>query len=117
MTESIFTDVKNKLQVPLDDDAFDGELLAYINAALAEVTQLGVGDADIMIMDCDDTTTWDDFFANDNAQARSLGIAYIYLMVKQLFDPPATGATNTNVTDAIRRMAWRITESAYESGA
>ena len=52
MNESIFTTIKNLLDVPADDDSFDADILTYINSAFYSLRQIGVGDTERFRYEC-----------------------------------------------------------------
>lgn len=83
---------------------FDPDLIMHINAALAVLTQLGVGPKEGFAI-TDDTATWSDFLG-DNPKLNFIK-TYVYMKVKLVFDPP----TNSSVLEAmqqwVKEFEWR----------
>lgn len=85
--DSILTSVKKVLGVPADFAAYDLDLILFINAALANLTQIGVGpEAGFQITGS--TETWESFLADDPRQNNIK--AYVVAKVRLMFDPPGT---------------------------
>lgn len=95
MSESILTSIKDQLYLSQDDTSFDREIIIYINAAFARLTQLGVGPAEGFSIQ-DYSKTWDEY-VTDIVQEEMCKV-YIYCKVKSLFDPP-NNATLANTID------------------
>lgn len=102
---SILISIKATLGVAQDDPSFDGEILTFINAALSEVHQVGVGPAEgLMIFS--ESEEWIDLIGgNVNL---NLVKPYIYLYVKMLFDPPDVGFVLTSMERILERHIWRL---------
>lgn len=89
MTDSILSSIKKLLGIEESVIQFDGDIIMYINSALAVVEQLlpksitllGISDA---------STTWATLLGSD--LKFNLVKTYIFLKVKLVFDPPATAA-------------------------
>jgi hypothetical protein len=112
MSDSILLSVKKTLGLSEDYTAFDTDVVMYINSALGELHQLGVGpDAGLVIMD--DIPTWDDLvaplsFGDDTAALTSIVQPYVYLRVRLLFDPPQTSFLVEAMEAQVDRLEWRI---------
>lgn len=109
MCDSIFVTIKKMLGLEDAYTPFDTDVMIFINAALMNLTQLGVGPKEgFTISDYD--TKWSDFLTNEV----KLGAVktYVYLKVKMAFDPP----TNSFVMDAMKQQAeeigWRLNVQA-----
>lgn len=105
MADSILDSVKKVLNIPLDDTAFDQDVILHINSVLANLEQLGIGpQGGYMITD--KTNDWNDILANDfrlnNVKT------YVCLQVRRLFDPPQSGYALTAMKEQIEEYAWRI---------
>ena len=102
---SILTDTKKNLGIAEDYTAFDQDLILHINGVLATLNQLGIGPAEGFAI-TDKTAVWDDFLAGDvryNAVK-----TYLYLLVRLIFDPPATSFTIASMERQIQELEWRL---------
>lgn len=105
MTDSILNSVKEQLGLPITYAPYDKELITYINTALAEATQLGVGsDLGFSIMDA--VPTWNNFMGSD--KRFNLVQTFIFLNVRIVFDPPPNSFATASIQEQIKRLAWRI---------
>lgn len=106
---SILNTEKKMLGIDLDDDAFDDELLVHINGIVMTLHQLGVGVDQRFNVD-DNTTTWDELLDNrDDLQAVK---TYIYLKLRQQFDPPTNSFVLTSIEKQIAELEWRLNVQA-----
>lgn len=103
--DSILTSVKKTLNLDEDYTFFDPEITLHINSVFSTLTQLGVG-PELGFEIEDKTATWDNFLEGDLRY--SFVKSYMYIKVRMLFDPPATGY----LVDAYNKQAseyeWRI---------
>lgn len=105
MSESILTSVKKVLGITEDYTVFDVDVIMHINSAFATLNQLGIGPEggfDIV----DSTSVWEDFLGTDK-RYNSVK-SYVYLVVRKLFDPPATGYLVTALDETIKQYEWRL---------
>lgn len=106
--DSILTSIKKMLGIIEEDESFDIDIIIHINTAFSTLTQLGVGPKEGFVIR-DKTTLWTDFI--DDIRLENVR-SYIYLKVRQVFDPP----TNSSVLDAISRqiseLEWRMNITA-----
>lgn len=109
MDESILTSVKKMLGPEEDYEHFDPDLIVHINSVLATLNQLGVGPDDGFSIR-DKVAKWSDFIGDD--QLMNLVPTYVYLKVRQLFDPPAAAATQEALEREVNRYEWRINVAA-----
>lgn len=105
MSESILTSIKKNLGLAESYEAFDADIILFINSSIANLTQLGVGlDAGFQIVD--KTATWESFLGTD---PRLNNIkTFIYLKVRLLFDPPATSFAIEAFENQAKELEWRI---------
>jgi len=107
MESSILTSTKKILGVSPDYTAFDLDILTHINAAFAVVNQLGIGPDGSFTIE-DDSADWEDIGLP--ADQTNLLRTYIFLKVRILFDPPATGflvdATNKQIAEYEYRLSY-----------
>jgi hypothetical protein len=108
MEQSILTSTKKILGIAGDYTAFDLDIITHINTAFSTLTQLGVGPAEgFMIEDAEDE--WEDFIENDN-RYNSIK-SYVFLKVRQLFDPPTTSYLIAAMDKQIQELEWRLNTS------
>ena len=105
MPESILKNIKKTLNLPADYEAFDQDVLMHINTVFSTLNQLGVGPA-LGFMIEDAGVTWDEFLGNDPRLNHIK--TYVYLRVRLLFDPPATGFLTMAIEKQITELEWRI---------
>ena|SRR3569833_3161666 len=105
MSDSILTSTKKILGIEEDYTAFDFDVITHINAALATLTQLGVGpEAGFMIVDA--AGTWDDFLGTD--PRLNPVKQYVFLRVKLVFDPPQSSYAVEAMKEQIKEHEWRL---------
>jgi hypothetical protein len=105
METSILTSTKKILGIAEDYTVFDLDIITHINSAFSTLTQLGVGPPQgFMITDA--SANWDDFVASD-FQYNPVK-SYVFLRVRQLFDPPSTSYLIAAVEKQIQELEWRL---------
>lgn len=104
ISESILLSTKKKNNVASDYTAFDDDFVSYINAALAELNQLGIGPAEGLQIE-DESSEWTEFYDDPRLNAVQ---TYVGLRVRLLFDPPATSFAITMMEDQLKEMGWRL---------
>lgn len=105
MEQSILKSVKKILGVPPEYEVFDLDIIMHINSVFVTLTDLGVGPHLGFEIE-DDSTTWDDYVANDVRVNRVK--TFIYLSVKQLFDPAQQSWLIELQNKQLQELAWRI---------
>lgn len=113
METSILTTIKKLLGLPDDYTVFDLDVITHINSAFSTLTQLGVGPP-VGFMIEDDSAVWTDFIVDD-LQYNAVK-TYIYLRVKQVFDPPATSYLISAFDEQIKELEWRLNVHREETG-
>lgn len=106
MEESILTSIKQLLGIEEDLTAFDLDIMVHINTFFGVLNQLGVGVKDFTIAGNEEV--WSDFLKDDSAMLHEVK-TYIYLRVRQLFDPPSSGIVMNAMQETINELAWRMT--------
>jgi len=116
MEQSILISTKKILGVPEDYTVFDLDILTHINTAFSTLTQLGVGPANGFMIE-DETAEWSDFIpdypsdpqspSGDDHRYNSVK-SYVFLKVRQLFDPPATSYLISAVEKQLQELEWRL---------
>lgn len=112
MDESILGTIKNMLSGPVtDDDApFDTELVVHVNSAIMVLRQAGVGPQNgYSIVGSDET--WSDYLG-DNESMLELVKSYIFLSVKNVFDPPSNGSVLQAYNNLMSEYIWRLREQS-----
>ena len=110
---SILTSTKKILGIAEDYTVFDEDIITHINTAFSTLTQLGVGPAAGFMIE-DAVAEWDDFIVDD-FQYNSVR-SYVFLKVKQLFDPPTTSYLIASTEKQIEELEWRLNVHREETG-
>lgn len=105
MSDSILLTVKNALGLDPENTPFDITITMYINSALSNLEQLGVGPSGGFMI-ADQKPTWGDFLGDDKRLNNVK--TYVILSVKLMFDPPPSGFAITAMEKIIAEQAWRI---------
>lgn len=113
MEQSILISTKKILGIAEDYTVFDLDIITHINSAFSTLTQLGVGPA-VGFMIEDDAAVWADFI-EDDLQYNSVK-SYVFLRVRQLFDPPSTSYLISAVERQISELEWRLNVHREETG-
>ena len=113
MEASILISTKKVLGIPEDYTVFDLDVITHINTAFSTLTQLGVGPINGFIIE-DEAAVWADFIGND-LQYNSVK-SYVFLRVRQLFDPPATSYLIAAFDKQIQELEWRLNVHREETG-
>ena len=109
---SILTSTKKILGIAEDYTVFDLDIITHINSAFSTLTQLGIGPAAGFMID-DAEAVWADFIADD-FQYNSVK-SYVFLKVRQLFDPPQTSYLIDAVDKQIQELEWRLNSHREET--
>lgn len=109
--ESILDTVKKVLGLLPDVTAFDLDIVMHINGVIGSLWQFGVtSDASLAISD--NTTLWSAITARQDIL--NLIRPYMFMRVKFIFDPPASGFAISAMTQQIQQFEWRLV-SAVET--
>lgn len=112
MEQSILISTKKVLGITEDYTVYDLDIITHINTAFSTLAQLGVGPATGFMIN-DDTEVWTDFIADD-LQYNSVK-SYVFLKVRQLFDPPQTSYLISAVEKQIEELEWRLNTHREET--
>lgn len=85
---------------------FDDDLIIHINSVLNILTQLGVGPSDGYYI-TDENDTWEDFIGNDSNLIQMVK-TYVYLRVRQIFDPPSSSSVEKASKEVMNELEHRI---------
>lgn len=108
-TETILSQVKDLLFIPLDHHEYDGQILSYINTLLITAYQIGiVHDRTLRVTP---NTLWNEIFREEIGDSAK---GWLSMNVRQLFDPPQ-GAASGIIAAAIEEQTYRLREQV-ESG-
>lgn len=112
METSILTSTKKILGISEDYTVWDLDIITHINTAFSTLTQLGVGPASGFSIE-DENPTWDDFFGEDDLDHSVK--TYVFLKVRQLFDPPQTSYQIGAMERQITELEWRLNTRREET--
>lgn len=112
MIDSILTSTKKVLGLADDYDVYDEDVIMHINSVFSTLNQLGVGPVEGYMIE-DNTPTWDLFFGTDPRLNHIK--TYVYLRVRMLFDPPATGYHTDAMEKQIKEHEWRLNVQREET--
>lgn len=103
--DSILDKTKKLLGIEVEYTAFDIDIITHINSVFATLSQLGIGPEDGFSIE-DGATQWVEFLENKPYlnQVKS----YMYLRVRNLFDPPATSFALAANEKQIEEFEWRL---------
>lgn len=104
MNESILTSIKKLLGIAEEYTHFDQDLIIEINTYLTRLYQVGVGKENFYIEDS--TKTWSDFLVDEAKYQQAK--TYVYLRVRQIFDPPQSSTANEAMKENIRELEWLL---------
>lgn len=102
--DSILTSIKKMLGIIEEDESFDIDIIIHINTAFSTLTQLGVGPKEGFAIR-DKTTLWTEFV--DDIRLENVR-SYVYLKVRQVFDPPTNSAVLDAISRQISELEWRM---------
>lgn len=105
MSDSILNTIKHMLGMEEDYTPFDTDIIVNINMVFNILNQLGVGPEEGFFI-TGDGEEWDDYIT-DMSKLQMVK-TYIYLKVKQIFDPGTSGALNIAIDNQIKELEWRL---------
>lgn len=111
MAASILTSIKKMLGIGEDYEAFDLEIIAYINSAFATLNQMGIGPEDGFEIE-DKVPTWVAFLGED--PRLNPVKPYTYFRVRLIFDPPTTSFLLEAMKQQIEELAVRLSYKREE---
>lgn len=104
--DSILVEVKKLIGIMKEDTNFDIDIIIHINSAFATLHQLGVGPKEAYKI-TDVNNVWSEFIPDDDKRLDSVK-TYVYLKVKNVFDPPLNGSLLESFNAYIRELEWRL---------
>lgn len=105
MMDSILNTIKQMLGIPIDDTAFDTDIIANINSTLMILNQLGVGPSTVFSIESN-SSLWSDFLTDVSTYQAVK--TYIFLKVKLFFDPPVTSFVLDSMKSQILELEVRL---------
>ena len=110
MEESILLTIKKMLGGSLvETDHFDMDIIININSVLMQLGQLGIGPTEGFTIQ-DEQAIWSEFLL-ERKDLIAVQV-YIYLKVKQVFDPPTSSFVLDSVDRQIKELEWRLNVQA-----
>ena len=105
MNESILDTIKIMLGLEKDYNAFDTEIIAYINSSLFTLSQLGVGPEEGFSITGPDEI-WSNFI---DEKSNLIAVqTYIKLKVQLIFDPPSNSFVVDAINKQLEELTWRL---------
>lgn len=105
MSDSILNSIKKLLGITEDYKHFDMDIIMHINMAFMILYQLGVGPSTPFSIE-DESSEWSDFLG-DSSDLNGVK-TYIYLKVRQVFDPPQSSAVAEAIKQNIAELEYRL---------
>ena len=104
-TASILDTVKKTCGLGSDYDAFDQDILVFLNAAILDLTQNGIGPSDGFTV-TDSSQTFEDFIGG----FKNVGAVATYLSQKTriAFDPPTSSYVLEAINKNLAELIWRL---------
>lgn len=112
MSDEILDTIKKLLDIPKDLDYFDTDVKVHINSAMVSLNQLGVGPREGFILE-DGKETWSDYVGGENVESVK---TYIYLKVKEVFDPPSNAFAVQAIERQLKEIEWRLSVQTGKGG-
>ena len=88
MDSSVLEDIKKMLGIQREYTAFDTDIIININMAIGILNQIGIGVDGFYLTGYEQT--WDDLLGETHCGFQIVK-DYVYLRVRLVFDPPASG--------------------------
>lgn len=107
---SILISTKKMLQIAADDDSFDTDIILHINSVFSILQQIGLGLTDEEFVVEDETQLWEQ--AVTSQKNLNMIKSYMYLKVRTMFDPAASGFVTDSFERQIKEFEWRIMVAA-----
>lgn len=102
---SILESIKKLLGLTSEYTVFDNDIIMYINSAFSQLNQMGVGPKEGFIIE-DARAEWSDFL-NDEIRIEYIK-NFVFLKVKQIFDPPTSSSVLEAYNNQLAELAWRL---------
>lgn len=100
---SILSDVKKETGLDISDDSFDIDLTNTIDTVFGILYQIGAFEEPV---EFNKDLEWETTFTD--TQIRQLAKKYIYLKVRNYFDPPSNSSLDKVYEERAKELEWRI---------
>lgn len=104
--KSILNTIKKMLNISIEETGFDEDIVVGINTAFMKLNQLGIGPVLVFTIE-DAEPKWTDFLGPNLARYSAVK-SYIYLVVRETFDPPSSAHVLTAIQKQIEELGWRL---------
>lgn len=110
---SVLNTIKKMLGLDSSYDAFDTDIIVFINSALMAIKQIGVNLLVDRISGPD--VTWTDLLGerSDIESVKEI----LYLRVRRMFDPPSSSAVDNAMLEQIHELEWRVNVEVDTGGS
>lgn len=105
MTDSILTSTKKILGIAEDYHVYDLDIMTHINSVFLTLEQIGVGPRGGFLIEDAEAEWWD--LLGDDPRLNAVK-TYVYLRVRNLFDPPQTSFHQTSMDEQIKQYEVRL---------
>lgn len=105
MEDSILLTIKKLLGLCEDYDVFDMDIMIHINMVFNILNQMGVGPKEGFSISSKEDK-WESYVRD--CRKLEMVKTYIYLKVKQIFDPGTSSALNNAIESQISELEWRL---------
>lgn len=105
---SVLIDVKKYLGPSINYTVFDMDIIMNINAAFFVLFELGVGPTDEAFTISGNSELWSEFSESKTIIAATK--QYVFLKVKNTFDPPTSSYIQQAYDSQIQELEWRLRE-------
>lgn len=102
---SILTSIKKLLGITEEYEAFDQDIIMFINSAINRLNQLGVGPEEGFVI-TSKGTTWSEYIGS-RKDIESIKL-YVYLKVRLVFDPPQSSFLVDAIKSQIAELEWLL---------
>ncbi len=110
MEDNILVTIKKLLGIDASYEEFDTDIIVNINSAMFTLDQLGV-DFPYGVYTIDKDSEWSDIFDDTQLDVETVKM-YLYLKVRQIFDPPSSSVFADTIQAQINELEWRLNVSA-----
>jgi len=111
MGESILNTIKKMLGLAAEYNAFDTDIIVFINSALMILHQYGATPKDGFVI-TGPKEVWSECLPSDKMLEAAK--EYIYIQVKLVFDPPQSSFVLAALEKKADQLEWRIKEQVEE---
>lgn len=106
--QSILKTIRRMIGPDENYEYFDTELIIHINSAFSRLCELGVGPENPFYI-TGTSEEWSDFM--DTGEEERVK-QYVFLSVKNIFDPPASASVMNAYKEQIEKLEWVLKETA-----